>query len=815
MYDDLVQDVLFARACGGCSNVRIPDMPTEPDQLNVFVDRIGALRKFSTEENRGRWFAKTDRALDICPVWSALRACLVYREMRITGVGVMSEPRGGNSTEANVKKSSLDGGILKCCMSLMSDRKIRMRLYNYAFMSLSFRRRSGMRTANYEPPGQKTEDSLWYGHAAQSAMHLSHAATGGFIKEINESLHSIKAADFDIADSLKQYKGCEPYIYEPTKCPAESFGHRKDLFANMTPNIINAIAPGAYIIDYLGSRLRSQGVYSFGVLAFAGILHQDMSLATEAYNRVKTRTKMISALMSRDAKCTLPEPVLADLQFLCRDDIYVELSQCISKTMAVDCCRRLKPNQSHGNGDENRADKVSERASRGSGVSGHSAELKTKDELSFTDEPVASECREPKPALGSDRCPGNCACNGASEQMSLRLQDICCGLFGTKWNVEDAFNEIRKVRVSAAVNSKGQAANTNITKYGACISNSIKKSHPRKSCPVQLSHAESLRLPPLSTLDYKKAVNNFVNQQYESSPAFYRALKTSIGWSQQQRGNSACCPAFETVLPKQLLGTSLVEALVAKVPETLWGDAWKSRFIPPGVVLYNPWLCEFRVTLDIPSKNLVSTWPCQAVVEGSLGNAPSIRFEVVQGQVEDIESYFIYVHFPKYPNEPLPECLEERFNWYAVRTNKVEPCASFVPSGEQLCFARPRAKLKPVDVRPGRPNLWEMDEGEPSGSCTAPNPVYASLMDTVGLMEWLLEEGLPKMTLHDGKRILFESRFGEINEAHEPDSEAFELLRETLRKDCQKKDFTTVFQELWGIWHKDSTEEETSAALGR
>ena len=143
------------QAFGRIVNAEPVSHPDEEQQLSLFKERLLALRTLSTEDNRSRWFARADRAVEICCVWYVLQCTLTYRFARISGFAMGVDGTEPKASAASLEKRAIDGGIIRCCTSLLMDKRVRAIIFNYACTCATFRKRCGMRTANRAPPGQQ------------------------------------------------------------------------------------------------------------------------------------------------------------------------------------------------------------------------------------------------------------------------------------------------------------------------------------------------------------------------------------------------------------------------------------------------------------------------------------------------------------------------------------------------------------------------------------------------------------------------------------------------------------------------------------
>ena len=813
--DNLAYDVLIARALGYYASVQLVDMSEEDNELEVFHDRLRALRKLSTEDNRGRWFAKVDRACDVIPVWTILWCVLIYRDMRISGLGIYSNAGAGRQMLREPQKNVIDGGIIKTCTSMLTDMTLRAYLVNFAFTHLTFRKRSGMRTANRAPPGQTTEQSVWSGDAAQSAMEKSHAASGQFLDELNETLQSLRNEQFGIKGHLQTYAPADLVGREPAMCMVNTYGKGRDPFAGMSRTLRHLLRPSSQLLEFLSARVRSQSVYYYGIYAFAALQHQDAEVAKTAYDRIKKNTSLLFQVLGQAPALELPEPVLLDLQRLIRDDLYMELSHYIMKTESVQCCRRLTPRGkcSTLSGLKETAQSV-DMALRGDSSSMEMDDRNMENPLE-TQQPraQAGTGKMPMAALQSEPCPEECSCGGCGEKLSLLTQDLFCGLHGTKI-IEEAFNCIRSVRVSQGVNSKGRAENTEVTKYMAQHSNSIKKAKEKNAEVIRLNQLDFDSSGGLQTNRAQLIRQHFVGQDYESHSAFYCKAKTLLGWGEARASGDSEAGGFTMVAPKAALGVALVVELITRIQPSQWSQAWKSSVLPAGVILWSPHRQEFRVTLAVPSSNMVATWPCRATCEGTMCE-PQVHFQLQNVHDKDVSSLFIFVHMPKHPDEAEPEGLDPNTVWYAVRTELCCPTSHPVPVGSQLRVATASPKL----TRPQNSHFLicgavMLDENEPKGAHVKDAP-FANVMDTVPVMEYLVEIGMKNASLGQSRKLLFECLFSQKMEAGEADAEPFEVVREKTRKECQGYDMTQIFQKMLNIWCNHMSPEEQQKALMR
>ena len=790
-------------------------MPDDNAMLLVFKDRLQSLRKVSTVDDRGRWFARSDRACDIIPVWTVLRCVLAYRDMRISGMGIAPSHKSQGAN--GLTKQNIDGGIIKCCVSMLMDTTIRASLRNYAFTCATFRKRSGLRTANRAPPEQSIAESPWVGHPALSVMHSSHAAVGGFIEEIHETLTSLTDGDFDISKRCQQFIGLSSYKYEPAICAPMTYDHSTGMFQDCGLNVTKLISPGAQLIDYIGARVRSQGLFSFGVLAYGALLHQDREKAARAYNHLRCTSDTLKSVMNETNEEKLPEDVLLDLKRLFRDDIYMSLNKLLGKTASVDCCRRILKcgNRTNGPGDENMHE-PGDTFTRSNTASSCSSSMSMGGEPTTASPRIlAGESKEPSEPLDATACPDTCTCEGTSAEMSLLLQDIFAGLYGTKWTIEDAFNAIRKMRMSLSTNSKGRAENTNISKYIAQHSNSVKKSGDRKSLPVRLSHNDYESLPSFRRSHKSGLEAHFTNQQCEPNKDFFHRAKKALGWGSDGSSARTAEPSFTMVPAKHLLGRALVERLVTTVPQSLWNEAWKNQLIPPGVILWSPHYNEFRVTLDVPSPHMVATWPCQAVCERTSGGGSVVNFHITPLENVDVMSLFIYVYIPKFPGEPEPSFIEPCFLWYAIRSDLQKITDEPTAPKAQLRFATAKQKLSPSCMpTAGGPGGFDEVYLEPAKQKT-PSQVYMNIMDTVPVLEWIIEKGMPNTSVQAARNLLFDTEFSACIHADEPTDETYHQSRERIKNDIKRKDHTATFQCLMNAWCDEWTEEQRTNALSQ
>jgi hypothetical protein len=203
------------------------------------------------------------------------------------------------------------------------------------------------------------------------------------------------------------------------------------------------------------------------------------------------------------------------------------------------------------------------------------------------------------------------------------------------------------------------------------------------------------------------------------------------------------------------------------------------------------------------------------VCERAIGGDTIVSFHVTPTQSLDIHSLFIYVYLPKFPDEPQPPAVDGRFLWYAVRVD-IDPMADgFVPSGAQLKFATARQKLTPANIPAAGEGIGFNDVFLGPNPAKVPSQVYLNVMDTVPIMEWVLEQGLPNTSLQNARKILFESTFGALVHADEPSDESFHDARDRVRRESQRKDLTATFQSLVGVWCAEWSDEDQAKALSK
>ena len=791
-------------------------IPSKEQELSLFRDRLEALLKIPTEDNRSRWFARTDRAADIACHWHSLLCVLLYREMRITGIGLrVSDVQGATSTQS-LNKHPIDGGIIRCCQSLLTDSQVRACVLNYACVTATFRQRSGMRTANGAPPNQSDAKSPWPGHAGTSAMQLSHVSTGCFLRELNETLCSLVVGDFAIHG--KKYLAPDPNTFpqEPTVMDTSTYGADRDIFSNMGYSVLRSLKPGAMLLDYLSNRMRSQGIFFYGLLSFAGLLHQDEGVALEAFDRLRTRAQTMSAITSESDLEPLPDHVQDDLRRLWRDDVYQELTTLILKCPSLYCCRRTYATWSQG-------------LMSGTGQCVPTSSMEEPDEVKANssgaeEDPVDFEVEgvpictghipQPTPSPKTKPCPDGCTCEGSGGKLSSLLQDCFTGMYGTNWACERAFNAIRAVRKSQSVNTKGRAENTSVTKFAAQHGNSLKLASPNKGCPVTVNLSTWEKAPALKSQDFKDVRGHFENQQFESSKAFYLQAKECLNWNEPTRRSPEKKEPFFMLPAKNLLGSALVEELVCKVSKSLWKDGWKTGCAHAGTVLWSPSLKTFRVVLSVPSNHMLVTWPCQAVGGGAMVNS-LLRFRLMPLQREDLTSLMIFPYIAKNPNETEPSEIAPEHKWYAVRTDPVAQKPRTTPHLGQLDFAVSRPRLNPPDLCVASATGVLSTNQDTAARPRAQLGVLPSLMDTVPIMEWFLEEGMPGVSLTTARKLLFEAQWSLYAEEPTDPDEPLEEAREKVLNRTRKLDFQETFKELYDVWGAEKGAEEKNKAFSR
>ena len=757
-YNELAEDTLWARALGKYGTVELQDRPSEVDKAHVLMDRLSAVEDMSSSDMRGRWFGFHDRCADVLPVWTAVLCALCYRDMCITGKAEFFDLSTMGKREVRLQTTSLDRGILRCITHILCNKYLRREAHAYIATHCTFRARSGQRTANRAPIGYPKDAHPWHGHAAVSASHNAHRATGGFIEELNETLtsvhlnkHQVKESSYMAAPAeLEHGRSWRTALHQQTHSSIDAVVHEPQRWTTKTH-------PGPLLLQHLSSRVRSQGLYSFGIQAFAALVHAKPHVAEKRYAALIKRVVKSYEALGQCTKAPCPTTVRDDLRRLFRDDVFNETCALLLETESSMCTRPAKMGQtaheSWPEGGESRppTEDTPAREKPITGWVGRNT-LEGESRTKQADDVARETGYNPT-------CTQNCPCRPKANGLRRNLLAVCTPLHGTKFLVEDAFNMVRRATHAQSVHSKGKAAITSCTSYMAQHANSLRQEAPHTSTPVKMSfldweHEQQFGLEHVRT----RLREQFVNRGVERCTPLYKAVRLACGEAKPAAGGvDSLLANFPSVQPKRALGCHLVQQLVTEVPYELWPHAWKQVLIPDGTILYSPALDVFRVKLSVPSPHMIACWPCAPTYIYHPLHGNQWAFVLTHEDATQPENIYRFAYVNSNPMRLASPCTYPNHEWYAVRSTLF--VAGF---GESLDREAPGTTISsprgPLSASTASGNLdGASSDGRGLQVRTRVHlPPPLAVGECVPILEWAMEEGLPNTPVATMKELLRE-----------------------------------------------------------
>ena len=769
-YVRLAQEVMLARCIGAWTQVYVYDNPTVQQMTAVLQDRLSALTRFSTGDHRGRWFGTYDRGADISVIWSAILISLAFRQMVLSGVGFIPRKSDAGALSGQLKKTKLDGGILKTSAALLADGSVRFSVLNYVSCQHTFRHRSGCRTANKPAPGFSAHSVPWGGHSGISVLQMSTKASGAFIDELNETIISLTRYHFDISTEdyayvgAQEVRGAAARMHENTaSIPAPS---------RSLHNKLPFLQPGTMLLDHMSARLISQLQHALGVNAYGALLHPSLEFASVRFNVLRDRASKIREIARAEHAEPMPTSIYRDLARLCRCDVYMALSEDIGLLRNVMCARL------HFSADDDDAmDCDSTEETQGPKRHRPNSEQAEKRRGTLSEAPARRQCLP------------ECECNGASGGFCDMLQNCFAGMHGTKHCVENAFNAVRKLKAACSTKTRGAAEVTMPSTHLAVHTNSVSQEGERRSVPIKVDLLDWESDANVRRADISQRFRcHFEARTEEGCPTLYKAARSAFGMTPPEKNGDRHLHNFTTIPPNKGLAVASVEAFVTTVPRFLWPKAWKQKLIPPGTLLFSSVQNAFRVVLESYGAHLVLSWPAAVNAEPGIG-ATIVSFAVDINRCSAPEDLLHFVTVESNQARAGMAHGADEFEWFAVRTDPVVP--GFTPTvlvGGPLTFAVPRKKL-PVATESGAlvgagDNVVAL---QPTPRTHCENAWLPNLMDTVPLLEWIVEEGMPGATQSDIQHMACELALEKAiaednNEVSETHSAAKARILEEFRK---------------------------------
>lgn len=820
-YDQLVDELKWARSFGAWAECAPPTQhPTRAQRIEVIKDRLIALTKCTTADLRGRWFGLYDRARDLVPVWTALLCALTYREMVMRGFGTLCPKLHASIEVAPMKPSSVDKGILKCAVGILCTDVIRSEIITWVALNYTFRARSGMRTANTTPPGFQNMHTPWSGHAHVTATQLCARATGGYLDEINETLHSVHTGSFAI-DRDEFARLTFPF---PTSCTMDSLlidSERTDdgvWSADKAPDM--HIQPDKMLLRLMSTRVRSQGVHELGVLKFASLLHPSNHVAHAHFVQYKAVLDkcMAAALVTTDKP--IPDSIKQSFTHLFRDDLFVEACNSFVHMQTPDCARPYI-----GHIDLEGGDATASQPGMNDGIGGvHLASINSSDEKEAN-----LEAEEREKAMTDDerrdrgfrpKCSPPCTCCVHADPFRRILLAMCTSLHGTKFVVEDGFNSMRSATDARSKKSRGNAEISMCTKYMAQHACTLKQERRNTSSPVKVHILDLENDSQLYDPQQKANLRaHFTNQQKERCAPIYEAVRALTGkgtFVHPENAQHLANTPYASVAPKNQLGALSVQLLASFVPYVHWDSAWLCSLIPDDTILYNPTSGEFRVKLATPKAHGVFGWPCTLRADALHGGGFTCTFDLLPLHECSIEKLYVFPKVCTTVYELNLPAEESQHEWHAMRTEGMHttwrdgystvgrPLSVGVPRKQLECF---RAVSIGVDGSIGAPP--EEPRSHPHGS------KLRNLMDTVPLLEWMVEEGLPGAPETTIRELLQEIRIKEQSHAAQALLETPRARIDRIRKKVRTMKSVEMFDALLEAVCAHFTEAEKATARQR
>ena len=544
-----MEECQIAHAVGAPTQVCIRNFPSMDQKVAVLTDRLRAVSHLIQGDLRTRWHGLLDRCRDVVIIWSGLKCAMLFREMVISGMGMSSEGAADTSRGAPLTRSTIDRGILKCALGILGSREMRSTTIDYLAASATLRQRAALRTSNKAPQATSMEDVPWKGGAAVAVLHASTKACGSYISELNETILSLGSGRFTLSfDPEGGY--CDYRRIEFEKRMVENGAQVPlDEIPRPTKGILDFCQPGHMLLEIMGNRMRSQAHASFGLHGFAGLLHPNEQVAELKYDMLKSRClKLQEVLQSESATDSMPTGLFGDLKRIFRDDLFLEASSLLLKTRDVHCCRLYfvkkvpsQPTTHLGVDQENEGQTGEDLLTQCLEAPGWN---NTTQPMDF-DPPPKPGNKTPELRM----CPQDCPCAGAGVKISTLLQSLFTGCFGTKWNIENGFNTIRKLRESCSRVSRGAAELGMMTKHACIHANSLQNIGASKYKPISLKNTDwefsHIKVGAIKQL----SETLFSANGKESGGPFTTTMKTMLGLNKRIKRTSGAELDFTATPP--------------------------------------------------------------------------------------------------------------------------------------------------------------------------------------------------------------------------------------------------------------------------
>ena len=764
--EELVRDLNMAKRLRCWSAATAAEVPNKENTIAILRDRLMALGKWSSANMGGRWFSLYDRALNLVPIWTSLLVSMSYREMLINNVDVVPTW----TKPANVpKKTGLDSGILKVALGLLSDPSVHRFVANYVFALGTYRARAGMRTADRVPPDHYSVPHTPFPKGARVAIaNRAEQASGCFTKEISETIVSCEMAAFKINPEM--YMVCRPRT--PSGEGRMTNNGPKDVGTGVLGLAASVpmyafLQPGPLLAMHIAARVRSCAAHTFGVHAYAALLHADYNTAKRAYDTLKMRAEAVYTVMNMSAdESGLQPSCLASLQRLCQDDVYVELCAALRSTETVSCCRTpyqlgYEEELRHERHGENNGGAYQDYATVENDVPMGSAGASSSDVYVGETHLGRGESKRASAdhLRAEEPCGPQCSCVQIRDRMNELLQSIFAAINGTKWLVENSFNRVRAATCSNAKVSRGRAELMMETKYAAQHSNTLEACRITGNVPIQMTLMDWAMTPKDvgGINDSHRAISKC--QDTRNCKKLYRALGRIFSDAPQRQAPCDEAHQFTSVPPHRSLEQSLAEHLVCAVTPHLWTHAWKLEIVPQFTVLHHPATQKYKLSLSHSAEHMVTSWGLVAVhSKGPANNNVCFEF-APQPDGFDPDDVFIFPFISTLGAEcdHASEGVGEKHQWLAVRADMqqyvTEPWAQ--KRGSILTIA---CACKPawIDARA---------EASSSGFILMPNDTAWDrqpdggdpMVEYVSIMEWSLECGMPGLSLSTIKDLLVDN----------------------------------------------------------
>ena len=818
-YEALVAECAWARILDRPCTVEIHERPSATQRANVLRDRLWAVGKMCTSDSRGRWFGTFDKACDIIPVWTAILVSLSFREMCIAGHGLCALRRGMVGGSMTVKPSSMDKGVLKCIVYILLHRQQRAEVMGYVATHKTFRARSGLRTANHYPCYLGEGDFPWDGHAGVSAAQKCTSAAGGFISELNEAIESVRTQRYAIQpNEYMRYNGNTSSTPDWRALPVgleEDDGHNT---AQSFVDEITFLQPGQVLLEHISARTQSQALSCFGLLHFAALVHPDEGKAMEAYSELMMKARRVHDALDEMARGNVPHAVADGIRRLARDDVYMEALQAILCTESVKCVR-IKVDNVGEEGEDGDAMSVLDDAqssgrdaSQREGPTSGGPRFNVRGWLSKTE----TDAKVHRTIGYVAECGEGCPCAPNSYAIRRTIRDMCTALHGTKFCIEDAFNSIRRAREAKSCKARGRAELNVFTKYMAQHACSMGQEGRGKSAPVKMDYLDFEGQTLQGRKEYNALKVHFQNQQKETCTQLYRAVRCMTGLSTPRtKEELEKYKHFEGIPPGRRLGHALVEELVCTVPQTLWQHAWKNGLVPNYTIMYHVCTGELRVKLATPGPFLVCTWKCTLQWEKCVGGGANPYFALLPGNATCTDM-FNHCNIEANVHQMQEGGEHSEFDWLAIRTDPISSTVDNLGNptvGNALAIAVPRKHLKCLEFQ-NASHTCMITESAQERSPRARHEPMPTVMDSVPIVEWIVEEGLRGMTQQDARALLEEVESTHVDNVSELQAPK-RLKRQQAKVRCTSLSKREVFDRLLGTVCGHFTAEEREAAQRR